>query len=360
MEMRVVASVGALLLLAVNTTARSLAPVDVPDPPLHRHLSVCPEAVPEPVVRPEVILKPAVRPEVILKPAVRPEVILKPAVRPEVILKSVVRPEVILKPAVRPEVILKPAVTPEIVPRSFVKPKQSGVVSKSIFDNAATTTTLDPFHEFCREACKEGVGGPECDCPDHPVGPCHAPPFPPTLTESQLPDDQDRIRQAPAQLPGDTDRIRQAPAQLPGDTDGIRQAPAQLPGDTDGIRQAPAQLPGDTDGTRQASAQLPGDHDMEHYHPPKPRRPKVPGNDGGDVIGGNVTGSHDSVPTTTKDSLSDFCEVACKEGRGSLACDCPNHIIGRRSVRFFTHARRRLAPSPYFVSDTFGDRVISP
>ncbi|TOF85785.1 hypothetical protein CGJ15_25600 [Vibrio parahaemolyticus] len=35
---------------------------------------------------------------------------------------------------------------------------------------SSTSTTLDPLEEFCREACKEGVGGPECDCPDHPFG----------------------------------------------------------------------------------------------------------------------------------------------------------------------------------------------
>lgn len=33
-----------------------------------------------------------------------------------------------------------------------------------------TTTTLDPLTEFCKEACSAGVGGPECDCPDHPIG----------------------------------------------------------------------------------------------------------------------------------------------------------------------------------------------
>lgn len=33
-----------------------------------------------------------------------------------------------------------------------------------------TTTTMDPLDEFCQEACKAGVGGPECGCPDHPIG----------------------------------------------------------------------------------------------------------------------------------------------------------------------------------------------
>lgn len=33
-----------------------------------------------------------------------------------------------------------------------------------------TTTTMDPLEEYCKEACEVGVGGPECDCPDHPIG----------------------------------------------------------------------------------------------------------------------------------------------------------------------------------------------
>lgn len=26
------------------------------------------------------------------------------------------------------------------------------------------------MQEFCEQACMQGVGGPECGCPDHPVG----------------------------------------------------------------------------------------------------------------------------------------------------------------------------------------------
>lgn len=33
-----------------------------------------------------------------------------------------------------------------------------------------TTTTMDPMEAFCQEACVEGYGGPECDCPEHPIG----------------------------------------------------------------------------------------------------------------------------------------------------------------------------------------------
>ena len=43
---------------------------------------------------------------------------------------------------------------------------------------AATTaksTTLDAIVEFCQEACQIGVGGPECNCPNHPVGWGHSP-----------------------------------------------------------------------------------------------------------------------------------------------------------------------------------------
>ena len=35
---------------------------------------------------------------------------------------------------------------------------------------ATSTTTMDPLEEYCKEACEAGVGGPECDCPDHPIG----------------------------------------------------------------------------------------------------------------------------------------------------------------------------------------------
>ena len=36
--------------------------------------------------------------------------------------------------------------------------------------NTTSTTTMDPLDEYCKEACEAGVGGPECDCPDHPIG----------------------------------------------------------------------------------------------------------------------------------------------------------------------------------------------
>ena len=32
------------------------------------------------------------------------------------------------------------------------------------------TTTVDAMVEFCKTACSEGAGGPECNCPGHPVG----------------------------------------------------------------------------------------------------------------------------------------------------------------------------------------------
>lgn len=45
-------------------------------------------------------------------------------------------------------------------------------VPRSVKDGTAatSTTTLDPLAEYCKEACEAGVGGPECDCPDHPIG----------------------------------------------------------------------------------------------------------------------------------------------------------------------------------------------
>lgn len=44
---------------------------------------------------------------------------------------------------------------------------------------ASATTTVDSLTAFCQEACKEGKGGPECNCPGHPVGRRHAPVFTP-------------------------------------------------------------------------------------------------------------------------------------------------------------------------------------
>lgn len=32
------------------------------------------------------------------------------------------------------------------------------------------STTDSILQEYCKDACEEGVGGPECDCPDHPIG----------------------------------------------------------------------------------------------------------------------------------------------------------------------------------------------
>lgn len=56
-----------------------------------------------------------------------------------------------------------------------------GVAAPSVLGNAKvaegettapniTTTTMDPWDEYCQEACEAGIGGPECDCPDHPIG----------------------------------------------------------------------------------------------------------------------------------------------------------------------------------------------
>lgn len=56
------------------------------------------------------------------------------------------------------------------------------------------------------------------------------------------------------------------------------------------------------------------------------RQPR-PGLVNGD--GEKVTGAKGS---TTEDPLHAYCNVACKDGMGSVVCDCPDHIIGRRSV----------------------------
>ncbi|CAL4153023.1 unnamed protein product [Meganyctiphanes norvegica] len=38
-----------------------------------------------------------------------------------------------------------------------------------VSSTTTTSTTLDPWIEFCKEACEEGLAGPECDCPDHGI-----------------------------------------------------------------------------------------------------------------------------------------------------------------------------------------------
>lgn len=45
------------------------------------------------------------------------------------------------------------------------RPADEGTVTADL-----GTTTLDPFDEFCQDACVQGISGKVCDCPEHPIG----------------------------------------------------------------------------------------------------------------------------------------------------------------------------------------------
>lgn len=58
---------------------------------------------------------------------------------------------------------------------SVIRPDSNGIKDEVTTINPHTdlpikSTTLSPIDEFCKEACEEGVGGPECNCADHPIG----------------------------------------------------------------------------------------------------------------------------------------------------------------------------------------------
>lgn len=76
--------------------------------------------------------------------------------------------DLILKPTKRPEINAKPGLRPD------GGDSKDDVITNEP-DKVTTTTTMDPFEAFCQEACKEGVGGPECNCPGHPIGRRRAP-----------------------------------------------------------------------------------------------------------------------------------------------------------------------------------------
>ncbi|XP_069161264.1 uncharacterized protein [Procambarus clarkii] len=78
----------------------------------------------------------------------------------------------------------------------------------------------------------------------------------------------------------------------------------------------------------------PNVHKLKPEQLSRPAKPEVPDRDEG------VTKSHDQDPTTT---LSDYCVVACTKGQYNVACNCPNHISGRRSVV----QRESVSPGSY-------------
>ena len=44
------------------------------------------------------------------------------------------------------------------------------VANSTANSTTATPTTTDIMEQFCEIACVEGLAGPECDCPDTPIG----------------------------------------------------------------------------------------------------------------------------------------------------------------------------------------------
>lgn len=46
----------------------------------------------------------------------------------------------------------------------------SDSLPSSSTSRSTSTTTIDPMDAYCEVACEEGIAGPECDCPGHPVG----------------------------------------------------------------------------------------------------------------------------------------------------------------------------------------------
>lgn len=140
------------------------------------------------------------------------------------------------------------------------------------------TTTLDPWDEFCELACEEGMAGPECDCAEHPIGRRHAP-----LSEPNF---------------------QNHPNSFVVKTD-FKQIPHPVPA---------------------TNLNIPRPHPVRPI-PPNPSYPPtiIPDVRPADGSDGN---EEEIKSTTTKDPLEEFCDVACKEGQGSVACDCPDHIIG--------------------------------
>ncbi|XP_076044198.1 uncharacterized protein LOC143027105 [Oratosquilla oratoria] len=128
------------------------------------------------------------------------------------------------------------------------------------------TPTKDPVLAFCEQACKVGLGGQGCNCPDHPIG------------KRAL----RHRRQPPLGRPFTRALSLHRSTPVKNHDDLIREE-----------TQAPAQV---------ASTAA-----------PSTAAPTT-------VVG--------TLPSTTKDPVLAFCEQACREGLGGVACDCPDHPIG--------------------------------
>ena len=97
-----------------------------------------------------------------------------PPVKPQVPSDHLTRPVVVPAAPGSASVEAMPGQVPGKRP-ALVRPGAEG--ENNAGTTTTTTTTLDPLTAFCHEACKAGVGGPECNCPGHPVGRRHAPPL---------------------------------------------------------------------------------------------------------------------------------------------------------------------------------------
>ncbi|XP_071533771.1 uncharacterized protein [Panulirus ornatus] len=232
---------GLMVVLALTTNASCVTYLDVSHIPVplltYLHSSL----------KPSHVHKPAVKPPDIIRLTVRAQDVPGPAMRTQDVPRTGVGTRYVSRPGVGTQNVQRPAVRPTITTAAPVMAVSTTVSSKT------PTTTLDSLTAFCQEACKQGVGGPECDCPEHPsIGRRHAPLLPSSMNPFLRPSNA-----------------------------GLALKPGLLPEE-------------------------------------------------------RVTGSNDKTAssTTTKDPLIDFCEVACKNGQGSVACNCPGHIIGRRSVTF--------------------------
>ncbi|CAL4128559.1 unnamed protein product [Meganyctiphanes norvegica] len=203
-------------------------------------------------------------------------------------------------------------------PTTTNAPTTTTSTTKPSTTTKATTTTLDPWDEFCKEACEEGLAGPECDCPDHPIGrrsvgrPRHRRSTSTDNRETSKSESMNLKRyftsKAKPTVNLKVKRLVFEYCKIVCDN-GI---------DNDICKCS------DDDKNPGGFENLPSYIDKDPSY-----------NINGSVIdkGGNTTEVPNVADHTTKDPLEEFCETACSEGEGSLACNCHDHIIGRRRRR---------------------------
>lgn len=193
--------VSLLLVVALNVSARSFSPVDVPDPPKSAQRAAAPRGTKQ---LPAALARVAkTRPDTTFSLDKKPTILdgldgsCKQAcklglTRPGCVC-SKDSPIELCKLAcdlngegpncectvisrARPEGMSEVRVViSERVVISVIRPVNNGIKDEVTTINPHTdvpakSTTLSPIDEFCKEACEEGVGGPECNCADHPIG----------------------------------------------------------------------------------------------------------------------------------------------------------------------------------------------